>query len=342
MTLAATARPLRFGMLAACAGLLAACAGTPAANRPAVAAANGDGNFGLRVFHVGTGVQTVGGRLAPVGQARVEHLQPRRQSGVPVILYPGLGLGGAIYLGTPDGRPGWAQDFAAAGHPVYVYDPVDTGPSGIRPDTDRLTYWDIDEIWLRWGFGTKRDVPHADTRFPIADIAQFYATMSVRPPMGRRPPSAGTPPGPTRPEGAAAADPNIGPLTELLRQTGPAVILAHSWASHAAEAIAARNPELVAGIVLVEPASCPPPTALAAVIVPRLLVYGDRIESRGQSARFEQCGQAIRALGEAGRLLDLPARGIARNGHIMMQEDNSRQIAGLIMDWIQDRPVARR
>jgi pimeloyl-ACP methyl ester carboxylesterase len=338
----AIATLLQRGMLAACASMLAACAGTLAPDRPAVVAAQSDGIFGLRVFHVGTSVQTVGGRLAPVGQARVEHLQPRRPSGVPLILYPGLGLGGAIYLGTPDGRSGWAQDFAAAGHPVYVYDPVNTGPSGIRPDTDRLTYWDIDEIWLRWGFGTKRDMPYADTRFPIRHIAQFYAAMSVRPPMGRRPPSASTTPGPNQPVEGAAADPNIGPLTELLRQTGPAVILAHSWASHAAEEIAARNPELVAGIVLVEPASCPPPTALAAVIVPRLLVYGDRIESRGQSARFEQCGHAIRALGAAGRLLDLPARGIARNGHIMMQEDNSRQIAGMIMAWIRDRPNARR
>jgi len=35
---------------------------------------------------------------------------------------PGAGLSSSIYLGTPDGREGWAQYFARHGHPVYAVD----------------------------------------------------------------------------------------------------------------------------------------------------------------------------------------------------------------------------
>ena len=36
----------------------------------------------------------------------------------PLVLLHGAGHSGACYLGTPDGREGWAQQFAALGFPV--------------------------------------------------------------------------------------------------------------------------------------------------------------------------------------------------------------------------------
>jgi len=65
-----------------------------------------------------------------VEQAMVHTLIPDTITGDPIIMVPGMGLGGYIYLGTPDGRKGWAQIFAEAGHPVYVYDIPEYSTSG--------------------------------------------------------------------------------------------------------------------------------------------------------------------------------------------------------------------
>lgn len=65
-----------------------------------------------------------------VEQAMVHTLIPSEVTGDPIVMVPGLGLGGYIYLSTPDGRKGWAQLFAEAGHPVYVYDIPEYSTSG--------------------------------------------------------------------------------------------------------------------------------------------------------------------------------------------------------------------
>jgi pimeloyl-ACP methyl ester carboxylesterase len=55
-----------------------------------------------------------------------------------LILLHGAGHSGACYLGTPDGRDGWAQQFAAQGFPVMVPDWPGVGRSG-SVDSDDLT-----------------------------------------------------------------------------------------------------------------------------------------------------------------------------------------------------------
>jgi hypothetical protein len=295
--------------------------------------------LGTRTFFVGGIIERIENRSVLVGQARVQELLPRRATGRPIILYPGLGLGGAIYLGTPDGRPGWAQDFVNMGHPVYVYDPVDTGPSGIRPGSAAIRYWDIDEIWPRWGFGPSRDVPYVDTRFPVAHVVQFYAAMSARPVMSRSQGTAGANRGaasePDTTQGRTQqADPNIDPLTHLLRITGPAIVVAHSWASIALEGVVKKNPDLISGMVLLEPATCPTASTINFYAkMPSLMIYGDRITSRGQQQRYNECKAAATQLGKSAQFLDLPAKGVKANGHIMMQEDNSRMLSSEIHQW---------
>jgi hypothetical protein len=65
-----------------------------------------------------------------VEQAMVHTFIPDTITGDPIIMVPGMGLGSYIYLGTPDGRKGWAQIFAEAGYPVYVYDIPEYSTSG--------------------------------------------------------------------------------------------------------------------------------------------------------------------------------------------------------------------
>lgn len=86
------------------------------------------------------GVQYAGGReimrtdkdndTVWVEQSMVHTLIPSEPAGDPVVMVPGMGLGSYIFLSTPDGRKGWAQQFAENGHPVYVYDIPEYSTSG--------------------------------------------------------------------------------------------------------------------------------------------------------------------------------------------------------------------
>jgi len=65
-----------------------------------------------------------------VEQAMVHTLIPDTVTGDPIVMVPGMGLGSFIYMGTLDGRKEWAQVFAEAGYPVYVYDIPEYSTSG--------------------------------------------------------------------------------------------------------------------------------------------------------------------------------------------------------------------
>jgi hypothetical protein len=65
-----------------------------------------------------------------VEQSMVHTLIPDVPTQDPVIMVPGMGLSSYIFLGTPDGRKGWAQIFAEAGYPVYIYDIPEYAISG--------------------------------------------------------------------------------------------------------------------------------------------------------------------------------------------------------------------
>ena len=53
----------------------------------------------------------------------------------PVVMVHGTAQTGTNFLGTPDGRPGWADRFAAKGFAVYVIDQVGRGRSGGDAET---------------------------------------------------------------------------------------------------------------------------------------------------------------------------------------------------------------
>ena len=58
-----------------------------------------------------------------VGQMFVQYQIPRhRTSPYPIVMIHGGGQSGTNFLGTPDGRPGWADYFVKRGYAVYVVD----------------------------------------------------------------------------------------------------------------------------------------------------------------------------------------------------------------------------
>ncbi len=323
----------------------------------------------MGMFFVGGEVRETAGFEQHVDQALVHYLIPvNDRDWGPVVMYPGLGLSSYIYLSTPDGREGWAQAFARRGFSAYVYDPVNTGPSGFAVGPFRsadqpapgVSTWNIGQVWQRWGFGDAPGEPYGDTRFPVEHVEQFYASWPPRVGgggggmggggggmgagamaaagggggMGAAAQGGGLPPTETD-------NPNVLALEALLERTGPAVLMPHSAGGPVIFVTARRRPELVTAIVVLEPTGCPTnPEAVEPIThIPFLAVYGDYIESRNQTGRLEACratAAMITEMGGRGDMLELTEEGIRGNSHLFMQDDNSDDIAARVAEWLME------
>ena len=75
--------------------------------------------------------------------------------------------------------------------------------------------------------------------------------------------------------------------------------------------------------------------------VPVLMLYGDFIEGDARwpaiRARGVAFAEAVRAAGGSVDVVDLPARGIRGNSHMIMMDRNSDVVAALVQDWLVGR-----
>ncbi|HEX8374923.1 MAG TPA: alpha/beta hydrolase, partial [Geminicoccaceae bacterium] len=218
----------------------------------------------------------VGGRYAAAengdvmeGSMYVEHLKPAQVTRpFPIVMIHGGGQTGTNFTGTPDGRRGWAHDFLRAGYEVYVVDQPGRARSGqfedaygpaTRNATTRIEQrftaprdfrlWPQAERHTRWpGSGRKGD--------PVFD--QFYASQVASLSSGDKIEALN--------QAAGAA---------LLDRIGPAIVMVHSQSGPFGWLIADARPQLVKGIVSIEP-SGPPFTELDFKGAPDWFTYGDK------------------------------------------------------------------
>ncbi len=88
-------------------------------------------------FFVGGEYAGLPGKEVMHGQMYVEALTPRcPRRPYPVVMFHGAGQTATNWLGTPDGRPGWAEHFAADGYRVYLVDQPARGRSAWQPGID--------------------------------------------------------------------------------------------------------------------------------------------------------------------------------------------------------------
>lgn len=169
------------------------------------------------------------------------------------------------------------------------------------------------------------------------EIDQFYASWPPRVSLAQGGGRGGG-------RGAGGADTataggDLAALEALLERIGPALVVPHSMGGQVAFALARQRPELFHALVVIEPVGCPRTAEQVAPIadLPFLAVYGDYIESRGQAGRLEACRETARLIREAGGradVLSLPDEGVRGNTHLLMQDDNSLEIADRIVAWI--------
>jgi pimeloyl-ACP methyl ester carboxylesterase len=141
-------------------------------------------------------------------------------------------------------------------------------------------------------------------------------------------------------------DDAIASYIALLERVGPSVVIAHSQGGAYAWQVAQRRPDLFRALVLVEPAGTGDP-ARAAVLkdIPQVFLYGDFVDVdprwgtiRNNARRF---AASIREAGGSVDEIDLPARGIRGNSHMVMLDRNSDEVAQVLQDWLAARGLWR-
>ncbi len=165
------------------------------------------------------------------------------------LLVHGTAQTGINFLGTPDGRPGWADRFAAKGFTVYIVDQVGRGRSAaIRRPTDPMPACPS-RIWRRCSPGrnasrsTRRRSSTA-SQWPGGPGGVRAATPSTSSTCPRCPIIA------SAEERGTEVDPA---LIALLEKIGPAILLTHSQAGVFGWAVSDQRPDLVKAHVAVEP-----------------------------------------------------------------------------------------
>jgi pimeloyl-ACP methyl ester carboxylesterase len=306
-----------------------------------------------------TGFFWVGGERVPAhggtairGQMFVQWETPEEVTKpYPVVLIHGGGGQGTDWLGTPDGRPGWATFLVQEGYAVYVVD---------RPGHGRSPY-----------------DPHVlcppGAVFPLETISALFCNTPQWPGTGDpddpyvRAFAAGT--GPMLADCALAHTLEQACGAALLDEIGPAILITSSAGGPMGWLTADARPSLVKAIVSAEPIG-PPfldnpalglslPWGLTAAPVTFDPPAGSPDDLQAEPARrlpalaeipialveaeaspLAEPSPAIAAfLEQAGCRVErivLADHGVHGNGHLMMLELNNREVLEPILRWLDD------
>lgn len=299
-----------------------------------------------------------------VNQSLVHAYIPVDSNNTPVIMVPGLGLGANIYESTPDNRNGWAYDFLKQGYTVYTVNTSDLVSAGISESETQANFskWDSKLIWLRWGLGPEPNKGYDNGKFPVESFEQFYSAIpmqikeisNVKTPdtedtenLSIKGDSSGGRKSKTISKGGKSAtgssranQQEVDNMIKLLDKTGPAILLVHSMGGEIGYEVTRQRPNLVKGIVAIEPVGSPTDENEIKEIfgdIVYLGVYGDYLESRNQINRFKAVERTVEIINEQGghaKVIRLTEEDIKGNSHLMMLDKNSSQISNIIISWL--------
>lgn len=311
------------------------------------------------------------------GQMFVEGYTPNEVTKkYPLLMLHGKGQTNTNWYGTPDGREGWLDFFLKKGYVVYLAEQPARGRSAWYEADGPVTYQSTDVVEYRFtGNKGKWEQAKLHTRWPKSaekvgqnDYEQFMKAQVQ-----------------FLNNDSLTVKLVVEAMEDVLRYTGPVILLAHSQAGRFTWPIADKYKESVMGIISIEPNGPPfstnlalkeaanygitdepltfdPPIASPADLclqvvaadapghvsgllqaeparkLPRLMNKPIMIMVSEASYHAEYDWLTSRFLTQAGvknDFYDLPAMGIHGNGHMVMMEDNSLEIAELISEWLQ-------
>lgn len=331
------------------------------------------------IFYIDGEICGEGGRHHMRNQMYVEAYFPKEQKHpYPVVFFHGAGQTSVNWLITPDGRMGWADYFVSEGYAVYLCEQPSRGRSAYHPeDNGERMYHSLESLqrfmsdtgaWpqskrhTQWpGEGTMAFEDETDRQF-IASQVEYLKHNSDSQKLVKE------------------------CAVRLLREIGPSILITHSQAGPFGWLIADEVPELVKGIVALEPSGPPfsmdlsTPAAKNYGIADLPLHYEPSVE-RPEDFRLELMtsedpernpgwvfaepapklvrlsgipvflivsessyhagydhltSHVLNQCGVKHEFIRLEEHGIRGNGHMMMLEKNNLEIAGLIMNRIEN------
>lgn len=286
------------------------------------------------------------------GAMSVQYQIPEQlQSPYSIVFIHGGGGQGCEFLSTPDGRPGWAQYFLSLGFAVYIVDRTGHGRSHFSAElgdpVNLLNYELVQDLFTH---------PKVKISGPLADLAKNW-------PQGDE----------VLDQFMAGIGPVIGSLektemfarqagAELLQRIGPSILITHSMGGPCGWVIADECPEFVKGIISIEPLGPPlsePFKGLGALKcgvtasplkhntdqtqadnalkrIPISVVTG---EASFMNAADPLTVEYLTQHGFRAEHIALAQHGIHGNGHFMIGETNSDDIAQLLVEWIKEKVI---
>jgi pimeloyl-ACP methyl ester carboxylesterase len=199
-------------------------------------------------FYVGGHYQGDANNQRMTGQMFVQYEVPKVvKHPYPIIMVHGTDQTGTNYLGTPDGRRGWADYFVARGYTVYVVDQVGRARSGQYPSA--------------YGTYTRFAALPVEQMFTAPERSKLWPEASLHTQWPGGPGVVGNP---TFDQFMASQVESIADVPEteainadaaaaLLDRIGPAILLTHSQSGTIGWKIADERPRLVKAVVAVEP-----------------------------------------------------------------------------------------
>ena len=236
-----------FALLSVCAVALAVAIFTFVAARPAQA---DDEPLTLArdgFFYVGGKQTTINGKTYVVGQMYVEERVPaNKRRPYPIIMVHGGSRSATTYLGTPDGREGWAQYFVRQGYAVYVVDQPGKGRSGYVTEIyGPQTLADGSSATRRYMQSAQFKLwpqAHLHTQWPgTGDLEDPISTLMLSgflPEMGD-----------VAKQQATTRD----ALVALVDKIGPSIVMMHSMGGPAGWLVTDARPDAVKAVLAIEP-----------------------------------------------------------------------------------------
>lgn len=295
------------------------------------------------IFFVGGEVlfdRPTDGEHVTINQMYVQYQVPAGKKHVPVVFTHGCCLSSASWQTTPDGRPGWDSYFVRKGYPVYLTDQSGRGRSGFDATPFNLVQMgQLDPTeqpsifhashqrgWDAFRFGPALNEVFPGLRFPIEYVDELYKQMI-----------------PDLNSGLPSPNPTYGNLADLAVKLDGAVLVGHSQSGRFPIEAALTNPEGVKGIIAIEGTSREFSDEEIEVLagIPILAMYGDFLAEgpvrwRERYADYVALVDRINEAGGNATMMYLPDMGIFGNSHMIMQDNNSDEIAQMIIGWIKN------
>jgi len=267
-----------------------------------------------------------------VDQVWVQYQVPGKcKRDLPIVMVHGSWHTGKTYLSTPDGREGWRTYFVRRGFPTYITDDVNRGRSSMDMTQHNLVRLGLagggtlppisrrsNELsWTRFRMGPKPGVSYPESQFPAEAQEQYFAQLTS---MYRGPDQMSK-----RIEG----------LISVLETVGPAVLVTHSSAGPIGWAATTARPDLVRGVVSIEPILLSDFSKFNELSsTPVMIMRGD-FDPPETIADAEAFVRKAREAGVNAKFVHLPAEGIVGNSHMLMMDRNNLQVADIVISWIE-------